>query len=64
MYAYHRNKKAPGLNHPGAIASNYAARATSGASQLTFFHPDYTVGPGISPGLLASTGRRSRARPR
>jgi hypothetical protein len=28
-----------------------------------FFHPDYTVGPGFSPGLLTLHGRRSRARP-
>jgi hypothetical protein len=38
--------------------------ARGNVSCVTFFHPDYTVGPGVSPDLLLSSyGRRSRALP-
>jgi hypothetical protein len=29
------------------------------AANVAFFHPDYTVGPGISPGLLTRVLRRA-----
>ena len=48
-----------------AHLSNRKARVARRMTAHIFFHPDYTVGPGISPSLLTllMTSRRSRARP-
>jgi hypothetical protein len=44
-------------------AALHAEAAAGRVLTHIFFHPDYTVGPGFSPGLLTLHGRRSRARP-